>query len=242
MKILSIGNSFSEDAQRYLHSVAKAGGDDFYTVNLCIGGCSFERHSENLKENNRAYVFQENGVITERLMTLEEGVTLEAWDVITIQQVSTHSFIEESFYPYIFELVEFIRQHAPRAKLIIHETWAYAEGCDRINEVFGEPSSEKMQLAIRKAYDRAKTEVGADAIIPSGDMLLKLAKSGVGEIYRDTMHASLGLGRYALSLLWYRSLTGKSVLDNGFTELDEPITDKEILTAKKCVEMFGKII
>ncbi len=34
MKILSIGNSFSQDAQRYLHALAKVEGVDLKTVNL----------------------------------------------------------------------------------------------------------------------------------------------------------------------------------------------------------------
>ena len=40
MKILSIGNSFSQDAQRYLYRLAKKAGDTFKTVNLDIGGCT----------------------------------------------------------------------------------------------------------------------------------------------------------------------------------------------------------
>ena len=40
MKVLAIGNSFSNDAMRYLHGIAKADGVDMKTVNLFIGGCS----------------------------------------------------------------------------------------------------------------------------------------------------------------------------------------------------------
>jgi len=242
MKILSIGNSFSEDAQRYLHSVAKAGGDDFYTVNLCIGGCSLESHSRNVKENNKNYVFQENGVITDRLMTIEEGLKLEDWDVVTIQQVSNQSFKEESYYPYIFDLAESIRAHAPRAKLLIHETWAYEEGSERIVEAFGDSSADKMFSAIKKAYNRAKKEVNADAIIPSGELFIKLSHSGIKKIHRDTFHAAWGIGRYALSLLWYHVLTGKSVLNICYSEFDEPVSEKEIEIVKKCVEVFDKVV
>ena len=39
MKVLAIGNSFSNDAMRYLHGIAKADGVDMKTVNLFIGGC-----------------------------------------------------------------------------------------------------------------------------------------------------------------------------------------------------------
>lgn len=40
MKVLAIGNSFSNDAMRYLHGIAKADGVDMKTVNLFIGGWS----------------------------------------------------------------------------------------------------------------------------------------------------------------------------------------------------------
>ncbi len=38
MYILSMGNSFSQDAQRYLHRIAAADGVEFYICNLFIGG------------------------------------------------------------------------------------------------------------------------------------------------------------------------------------------------------------
>lgn len=242
MKILSIGNSFSEDSQRYLHRIAAADGLDLYTVNLCIGGCSLESHYNNFKEDRRNYVFQENGVITERLITLKEGLSLEDWDVVTVQQVSTHSFIEDSYYPYICELAGFIRQLTPKAKLVIHNTWAYEDGCDRMQEVRGDRSFANMRADINRAYKRAKKEISADGIIQSGDLFALMIESGANKMYRDTFHASLGLGRYALGLLWYRSLTGNSVLNNSFADFDEPISQEEILIAKKCAEQFGKTI
>ena len=40
MNILSIGNSFSQDAQQYLHRIAAADSVALNTFNLMIGGCS----------------------------------------------------------------------------------------------------------------------------------------------------------------------------------------------------------
>lgn len=37
MYILSMGNTFSQDAQRYLYRIAAADGMEFYTCNLFIG-------------------------------------------------------------------------------------------------------------------------------------------------------------------------------------------------------------
>ncbi len=44
IKILCIGNSFSEDAMKYLHAIAKCGGMEVKTVNLYIGGCPLIKH------------------------------------------------------------------------------------------------------------------------------------------------------------------------------------------------------
>ena len=44
MKLLSIGNSFSVDAHRWLHDIAAAHGEEIYNVNLYIAGCSLKRH------------------------------------------------------------------------------------------------------------------------------------------------------------------------------------------------------
>ena len=42
IKILSIGNSFSQDAQHFLHDLSMHGEEEIYSVNLFIGGCSLE--------------------------------------------------------------------------------------------------------------------------------------------------------------------------------------------------------
>ena len=44
MNILSIGNSFSQDAQRYLHQIATAGGEELNVFNLYIGGSTLSMH------------------------------------------------------------------------------------------------------------------------------------------------------------------------------------------------------
>jgi len=64
--------------------------------------------------------------------------------------------------------------------------------------------------------------------------------NGIPKIHRDTFHASLGLGRYALALTWYATLTGRSVLDNTFSDFDEYISDTDVETVKKCVDSICK--
>ena len=48
MNVLAIGNSFSQDATRYLSQIAQKGGDTLSVANLYIGGCSLETHFRNI--------------------------------------------------------------------------------------------------------------------------------------------------------------------------------------------------
>ncbi len=236
MRILTIGNSFSEDATRYLHGIAAAAGEDFEIVNLAIGGCSLEQHYHNMIEKNKSYLYFYNGCFMERLEVLTEIVESQEWDVITLQQASHFSFNKDTYYPYVTELVKYIRQAQPKARLMLQQTWAYEDGSERLHVIAGYKTSDEMLADIKAAYaDVAKSE-GLDGIIPSGEMFGTLLKSGIAKIHRDTFHASLGLGRYALGLLWFKVLTGKSVIYNSFCELDEEADEKEINIVKDYVE------
>ena len=95
-----------------------------------------------------------------------------------------------------------------------------------------------MLQKIQAAYGQIGEEIGADGIIPSGTLFGKLREAGIQKLHRDTYHASYGLGRYALGLLWYRYLTGNSVSENTFADPDEPIAPEEYAIAKKCVDSF----
>ena len=55
MKILSIGNSFSQDAHRWLYDIAATDNFDMETVNLFIGGCSLETHWNNVINKKSDY-------------------------------------------------------------------------------------------------------------------------------------------------------------------------------------------
>ena len=75
LKIISVGNSFAQDAQAYLHTLAESAGVEIHSENLMIGGCSLERHAGCLKNNLDDYVLEVNGVSTEKHITLREALT-----------------------------------------------------------------------------------------------------------------------------------------------------------------------
>ena len=236
INILAIGNSFSEDATRYLHDIARADGENLQVVNLYIGGCSLERHYRNMLSDEKKYELQYNGQRTGFFVSLRDALLNRNWDVITMQQVSSLSFKKESYLPYITALADFVRQYAPQAKLYLHQTWAYEEGSQKLLEVAKYDSADKMLSDIVKVNSEIAVLIEAEKIIPSGELFGILAQKGMKGIHRDTFHASLGLGRYALGLLWYRTITKKQIFENRFCDFDEPISAEKIQMIKEAVD------
>lgn len=236
MNILSIGNSFSQDAQRYLHQIAAADGYDLQCANLYIGGCSLKTHHDNILTAAEAYNFETNGSFLGPLVSLEAALKERDWDIVTFQQVSHESPDYATYQPYLNELVAYVRQYAPNAKIVIHQTWAYEKNSWKLSGAgYGSTENDKMLADIIATIDQAAEDVGADYIIPSGELFGLLLENGVTKLYRDTFHATYGIGRYALGLLWYRALTGNDVSGNTFSDFEETVTDQQVATIKSCV-------
>ena len=234
MKILSVGNSFSEDAQRYLHRLAVANNKDLMCVNLYIGGCSLETHYINLTDNEKSYDFQVNGVNTHLKVSVKEIIKSNELDYITLQQASHLSFNFESYIPYIERISEWIRLRCPNTKILLHQTWAYPESYGRLAEV-GFNTTKEMFSEVKKMYEKAEKTVKPDGVIPSGEAMLKAYSAFPDTVYRDPIHASYGFGRYLLGCVWYRYLFGENPgvhisrfdepLDSGYLPEIEQITD-----------------
>jgi hypothetical protein len=235
MNILSIGNSFSQDAQRYLHRIAKADGFILNTFNLYIGGCPLSLHYRNMISEERAYMLEMNGESTGFKVSLKDALLNRNWDVVTVQQVSSQAPYYETYQPYLNKIVEYLRLCVPKAKIAIHQTWAYEQDSHRLNIELGYKNHTDMFEDVRASYEKAAKDIKADFIIPSGEVFQRLIESGIEKVHRDTFHASYGLGRYALGLLWYSILSGNDVKQNTFCDFDEEISKTEIEKAKECV-------
>lgn len=125
LKILAIGNSFSEDATRYLHQLAKMAGIHTKVVNLFIGGCSLELHWKNIETNEATYCYQLNGETTERRVSIDEVLEEENWDYIVTQQASHDSGWLISYEPFLGLIIKHIKEKVPAAQICLQETWAY---------------------------------------------------------------------------------------------------------------------
>ena len=235
MNILSIGNSFSQDAQRYLHQIAMADGVDIRSFNLYIAGCPLSRHYRNMLSKERVYMLEMNGNSTGFSVSLKEALLNRDWDVITVQQVSSQSPNYDTYQPYLDGLVEYIRRLVPKARIAVHQTWAYHNDSPRL-ETMGFKNSAEMFEKVEDAYNKMAEYIKADGIIPSGKLIQKLFDAGINHTHRDNHHISLGISRYAVVLLWYGMLVNKDIDNVPFNDFDEEVTEEEIALAKKLVK------
>lgn len=219
MRILAIGNSFSQDATHYLHQLDQHQELDYY--NLMIGGCTLERHWENIRNNAVEYYWEHNGVQQEGFVSLAATLVNKQWDCITLQQASHESYRPESYQPYLHNLNGFIHALAPKARIVLHQTWAYQEGCEALLGR-GFSARSEMFAGLQQAYGQAAKELGT-TVIPCGLAMEKALAVGLGPLQRDWGHASFGAGRYLLAAVWYAFFTGRRAKA---IETEEPMEEK----------------
>ena len=98
---------------------------------------------------------------------LPEALAAESWDIVTLQQWSQQSYKPETYHPHVDRLIAAIHRYAPRAEILIHETWSYREDHPAFQKQDGF-TPDKMYAGLRAAYRQLAGETGC-RIIPSGD-------------------------------------------------------------------------
>lgn len=170
VRLLTIGNSFSANATRYLKDLAKAGGHTLIHQPLVLPGASFQDQVTKLKKHE-ANPRDKAGLYANGL-SLKQALTTEKWDYVTVQQASIKSADFRTYQPHAGWLKDYVIKHAPQAKLLIHQTWAYRVDDPRFTKPSGkegEPKTqEQMHRGLTSAYNQIAAELGG-RIIPVGD-------------------------------------------------------------------------
>lgn len=223
IKLLAIGNSFSDDAlEYYLSGLVEAGGDTIIIGNMYIGGCTLERHYNNSVNNSTDYSYRKivDGIkTTTPKYSLINAIRDEKWDYISFQQASSLSGQYDSYFPYLDFLIQFAKEHSnnPDMKIVLHATWAYAQTFTQSS--FTNYSNDQMLMynAIIDAANRVAQEAEVDLIIPVATAIQNGRTSSLGDTFcRDGFHLNLNYGRYTASCTWYEKLFQKTVVGNSY--------------------------
>ncbi|MBD5234679.1 MAG: DUF4886 domain-containing protein [Bacteroidales bacterium] len=221
VKILAIGNSFSQDAvEQYLYNLAKASSIEVVIGNMYIGGCDLDKHYSNLQSDAPAYEYRKVVAGEKKNRTgarLSDVLAEEQWDYISLQQASGKSGKYET-YSTLPQIISTISAKVPDATLIWHQTWAYASSSN--HESFPSYNSDQMTMynAIVSSASRAMADnKELKIIVPSGTAIQNARTAYVGDIYnRDGYHLEVTYGRYTAACTWFESLFGIDVTGTAY--------------------------
>lgn len=231
VRILGIGNSFTEDAVNdYLHELATAGGHGVVVARLTIGAATLEEHLENARSNKAAYGYSKRDQfgVTVRAggKSLAEAVKDEDWDFICFQQQSWLAGQFDSYEPYLPALVEIVKAAStnPDARYAVLQTWAFAK--DYALPDFRHYGSDQltMHAALVDAVKRASALITPGLIvIPAGTAIQNGRTSRIGDAFcRDGYHLNLAIGRFTVACAWYQAAFGDAVVDNPYLPRNIP--------------------
>ena len=235
IKILAVGNSFSDDGVEYLDELAQAAGIKLIIGNLYIGGCSLERHWNNVRNELPAYDYRKNveGHQTNTpKTTLQQALQDEEWDYITVQQVSQNSGLYDTYYPYIDSLLTYLKAHArnPEVEFAIHQVWSYAWNSTHPGFANYDNNQLKMYRDIVETVDKVARKEKIRIIIPSGTAI-QTGRTLMGDrMNRDGFHLGWGLGRYLAACTWFETFLGPV---NGNSYRPEGVTPQEATIAQR---------
>lgn len=217
LKVLAIGNSFSQDATTYIKEIALADDVDLRVASAMIGGCSFERHYNNITNGAKDYhltYYTPKETFYNSEVSLETCLKANDWDIITIQQVSGLSGKYETFFPFAPELVSYIKSICPKAEIRIHMVWAYGRYYPGVS-INGYGTNLNMYNQVVEAYEKLSKVFNNAKIIPSG-VAMQIAREHFGDsLHRDGFHCS-EMGRVLTGWVWFECLTGISAIDSRF--------------------------
>jgi hypothetical protein len=169
IRLLTVGNSFSQNATRQLGNLVTNAGHVLIHQPIVVGGASLELHW------GRAAAFEKDPTGTNGLygkQSLKQHLVAQPWDFVTIQQASIKSHDVETYRPFAKQLHDYIKQHAPKSQVLIHQTWAYRVDDPRFKVAApkaGEPKTQAdMYEQLTRAYSTIAAELGMRHI-PVGD-------------------------------------------------------------------------
>ncbi len=243
LKILAVGNSFSVDAMEYLWNICRAGGiGETVLGNLYIGGCTLQTHWQNILEAAPSYTYYKN---TDGIWhsspgtTLQQALTEEHWDIITLQQASGSSGIPSTYF-HLKDILTFVEANKtnPSAQLWWHMTWAYQHNCSHKEFPDYNYSQKIMYQCIIDAVQFSVLKTNRfSGLIPAGTAIQNLRASYIGDVLtRDGYHLSFDHGRYTAALTWFAALGG-SPEDVAWVPADYSYLTKDLAVIRESVRM-----
>lgn len=209
LKVLAIGNSFTDDPTAYLDDLVISSGID--RTKLClyvgvIGGSSLQTWSEKYNSNETVEITRKVGLasVSTTSGTLKQ-IFSQDWDIVVLNQLSSLAINYGSLNPHLKNIRSFIRQDCTNQKVCIawQSVWSYYKDyTDNPKGIIGWSD-------ICSVTKEQINKDGVDIIIPTGTAIQNARGSSlntVHDITRDGHHLAFGIGRYIAACTWFQVL------------------------------------
>lgn len=197
MQVLFIGNSFTyfNDMPYTFLNMAKTVDPDSRVESIAYGGYSLAQYCDEDTEVGR--------LVISKIVSYE-------WDYVVLQEQSLLPCTDEKgFVSAVKRLCGIVSQIG--AKVILYQTWAYAENTDKLLSTG--MSYREMSEKLVAAYGKAAAESGA-TVAPVGEMFARVKDSDyITRLINanDGYHPS-STGSYLAACVIFRTITGKSTI------------------------------
>ena len=233
VKVLTIGNSFSENASGYATEIAQNQGYDLTFAYLKLSSGTIDQHWTNAQNNTAAYKFEYTDPDGTRHTikqegsagaTIQEALEYMDWDIIVFQQGSTASG-DYATYSNLGNLIDYVQQFCPDAQLMIHETWSWASWpAERFDD-------------IEAAYHRAAQENGNLPVIHTG-RAFEFAREALGSRTilneSDNQHAN-AYGQFVAGASYVTTIFGCDIRENTFGDGHPAFADIDMDVLREAV-------
>ena len=248
LKILGIGNSYTNDSMWMLYNIYKAENPDKDIV-LAIAyhsGCSLSQHVNYITNSSLEYDFhkinddiyaQKGTWKTVNDVTLKTIVENENWDIVTMQQASTYSGVADTYNGDIDTIQQFVERTLGYTPTFAwNMTWAYptkdieGDAFVTVNTSTGFAKYNNDQMTMYNAIVNAvKTKIVPNKtftyLMPNGVAVQNANTSYMDDpdLYRDYTHLN-DFSRVMAAYVWYCTFENVRVDSLKFTVVPAALT------------------
>ena len=211
LKILAIGNSWSNNATIYLNEILKDLGIESTVYTAIKGSGKLEDCYFNILNNTKDYSIVINGKYDKEFAnkySISEILDIDDFDIITLQQQSGNAGIYNTFQPYLNSVIKFIENKETNDPIIyLHSTWSYPNGCNHYDFYKYKDNSHIMYFSILSAWKKAIINVGIDKVIPSTFVVQKVREiEGIYDIDEPDGKHLASNGCFAVGCVWAETI------------------------------------
>ncbi len=244
LRILALGNGFSDDCMAYFYEIAtELGFESVDVYNLFKSDCDLATHASNFKNNSTQYTLKHRDKNTTGWVSAVNYNAARAlnnnnyeWDVITVQQECGKSGIVDTYTDGNLDyIIDYVVERYPNVPIVWNMTWAYQSDSENTGFAEYNYNQDTMYSEIVSAVETGiLTRDDIRAVIPVGTAIQNLRTSYIGDtLTRDGYNLNDKEGRLAASMMWVKALTGVDVSASEYKP--EGVDDNSLTVIKECV-------